>query len=361
MSGIRLLAILLVVVLQSCKTESIIIWQIGQCDNSAAEFALAPNGYQQFIEKDFGWEDKFFLIGTSENKTDWPYVLPGTSDNWGGTWGTSGWRSSTLNILFGVDKLPKSGDWKFTVDILDCNSEDLPLLKITINGKSWKYRIPAFNGNHVIDEPLADSSEYIIEIPIPKDLITKGGNEINLTTLEGSWLKFDQLKLEGPGRVVLTENKQVYLRGVKAADYEIQTGEGTAQPLLIDIQHLSDTPGLRVVLDGENIFAETVEVGRYTFEAPMAAVTSTLNSDYEIWVDGSKIQSGKVKRSPQKVITPAGYVNTIMGIQVFTVNVEGQGRISSKYWINMKYANPQEKQDYLEKLKSIIGFIPSMD
>ena len=313
MGAIKLLAVFLVVALQSCKTENIIIWQIGEGDNSESEFALAPNNYHQFIEKDFGWEDKFFLIGTSDSKTDWPYVIPGTSDTWGGTGGTSGWRSSTLNILFGVDQLPKSGEWKLTVDILDCNSKNLPLLKVTINGRSWKYRIPAFNGNHVIDEQPADSLEYIIEIPIPKDLITKGGNEINLTTLEGSWLKFDQLKLEGPGNVVLTENKQVYLRGIEAADYEIKTGAGIVQPLLIDIQHLSDTPDLMVVLNGEKIFSETVEIGRYIFEAPMPAVTSTLNSDYEIWVDDTIIQSGKVKRTPRKIISPAGYVNTLMG------------------------------------------------
>jgi len=311
--GIKFAALFIVVLLQSCKTEKIIIWQIGECDNSASEFALAPHEYQQFIANDFGWEDKYFLICSSNTKTDWPYVIPGTSDTWGGTWGTSGWRSSTLNILFGVDKLPKSGEWKLTIDILDCNSENLPLFKVIINGKSWKYRIPAFNLNNTLDKQPADSSEYLIEIPIPEGLITKGGNEINLTTLEGSWLKFDCVKLGGPDKVVLTENKQVYFRSVKSADYEIKAGEGTAQPLLIDIEHLSGTPELIVVLDGEKIFTETVETGRYIFEAPMPAVTSSVNSEYEIWVDSTKTNSGKVTRTPQKEISPAGYVNTKIG------------------------------------------------
>ena len=310
---IELLAVFLVFFSLSSKAENIVVWQIGVSDNSDSEFALAPNGYEQFILNDFGWEDRYFLIGSSNAKTDWPYIIPGTSDTWGGTWGTSGWRSSTLNILFGIDKLPKSGEWKLTVDILDCNSEDLPLFKVVINGQSWKYRIPAFNKNKLIDELPADSSEYLIEIPIPNGLITKGGNEINLTTLEGSWLKFDNIRLEGPGKVELTQSKQVYLRSIKLADYEIKTEEGTAQPLLIDIQHLSGTPDLSVLLDGEKIFSETVETGRYTFEVPMPAVTSTLNSDYEIWVDGVEIESGKITRTRQKVISPAGYVNTKIG------------------------------------------------
>ncbi len=111
---IELLAVFLVFFFLSSKAENIVVWQIGESDNSDSEFALAPNGYEQFILNDFGWEDKYFLIGSSIAKTDWPYIIPGTSDTWGGTWGTSGWRSSTLNILFGIDKLPKSGDWKLT-------------------------------------------------------------------------------------------------------------------------------------------------------------------------------------------------------------------------------------------------------
>ena len=124
----------------SCTSQNITIWQIGENDNSDKEFALSPNEYSRFIEKDFGWEDKYYLIGTSDVNTDWPYILPGTSDTWGGTWGTSGWRSSTLNILFGVDRVSDNGKYKLTIDILDCNSDDLPLFKVTVNGKAWKYR-----------------------------------------------------------------------------------------------------------------------------------------------------------------------------------------------------------------------------
>ncbi len=313
MRRIPLLLLLTAIFFNSCTVNTKVVWQIGESDNSAAEFALAPNDYQNYIANDFGWEDKYFLIGISDSKKDWPYIIPGTSDSWGGTWGTSGWRSSTLTILFGIDKLPKSGDWKLIVDILDCNSEDLPLFKVSINGKSWKYRIPAINENNTIDGEIAAASEYLIEIPVPKDLIKKGGNEINLTTLEGSWLKFDQVKLEGPERVRLTENNQVYLRSVEAADYEIDNGNEKAQPLLVDVEHLSGTPDLEVILDGKKIVNETIEKKRYTFEAPMPAVASTVKSKYEVWVDGIKIQSGKVQRGPKKLITPAGYVDTKIG------------------------------------------------
>ena len=122
--------------------ENKVIWQIGENNNSGSEFALAPNGYAKFIENDFGWEDKYFLIGTSDIKNNWPYIIPGTSDSRGGTDANSGRRSSVLNILFGLKNMEQSGDWKLTIDILVCNPKDLPLLKVTVNGTSWKYRIP---------------------------------------------------------------------------------------------------------------------------------------------------------------------------------------------------------------------------
>lgn len=55
---------------QSCKPESRIIWQIGETNNSFSEFALSPNKYGQYIDVDFGWEDRYFLIGTSDEKND---------------------------------------------------------------------------------------------------------------------------------------------------------------------------------------------------------------------------------------------------------------------------------------------------
>ena len=82
------------------------IWSIGTPDGSAAEFALAPDGYRKFLAKDFGYEDKYFLIGVSDPSADFPYVLPGPTDTWGGTWPTSGWRTHQVTILFDLDKKP---------------------------------------------------------------------------------------------------------------------------------------------------------------------------------------------------------------------------------------------------------------
>ncbi|WP_321310491.1 GH92 family glycosyl hydrolase [Marinifilum fragile] len=313
MKKIAFFTLLASLFISACTQDKQILWQLGENDNSCAEFALAPDGYKDYIANDFGWEDKYFLIGKSDAKKDWPYIIPGISDTWGGTWGTAGWRSSTLNILFGIESLPKRGDWKLTVDILDCNSKDLPLFKITVNGTSWKYSIPEISKNSSIDTLPENPSEYLIEIPLPADLIRKGGNQISMTTLQGSWLKFDQIKLEAPGDATLITDNKVHLRSVKAAEYELDIEGKSFQPLLVDVEHLQVKPKLTVILDNKDIFSETVEQGRYEFEAPMPAVKSRKESSYEIWADGVKIQAGEVIRSAQKKRTPAEYVDSRMG------------------------------------------------
>lgn len=298
---------------QSCRTENRIIWQIGDADNNTREFALAPGNYKQFLQNDFGWEDRFFLIGKSNHRTDFPYILPGPADAWGGTWSTSGWRSHSLNILFGIEKLPTNGKWKLVVDLQDSNSEEPPVFKITVNGKSSKIEVPAGSLTNSIDDTTASGNEFIIEIPVEENWLKKGGNEINLTTLQGSWLKFDQVRLEGPGNIRLIETSDVFLRNVDVAKYEIETENGKFQPLLIDVEHLSGISELSAFLDGKEIFKEKVESGRYIFEAPMPAVETAKKSKYEIRINDKKVQSGKIERTPRKLISPAEYADTKMG------------------------------------------------
>ncbi len=96
-----------------------ILWAIGKADNSAAEFALAPDGYKQFLANDFGYEDKYYIIGVSNPKADFPYVLPGPADTWGGTWPTSGWRTHQVNVLFDLDKNADKDGYALELDLAD--------------------------------------------------------------------------------------------------------------------------------------------------------------------------------------------------------------------------------------------------
>ena len=139
----KIFIILLIISLNYYPASAHTIWSIGKKDNSAAEFALSPKGYMDFLKNDFGWDDRSYIIGLSNEKKDWPYVLPGPADTWGGTSGTAGIRTHVLNILFRLNKPPLNGAFKLVIDVLDAQDKIPPYLKVTVNGKSWKFAVPA--------------------------------------------------------------------------------------------------------------------------------------------------------------------------------------------------------------------------
>ncbi len=313
--------------LYSCTTENEIIWQIGNDDNSAAEFSLAPDKFERFIENDFGWEDKYYLVGLSEPENDFPYVLPGPVDTWGGTWPTSGWRTNEINILFGTDDIRANADYKLVFKLTGFSKKFLPLVKISVNNQIEKIQLeaegfdlalqpnPRHKESYTDNAPISGSSDTTLitfAIPVKRNILKPGGNRISVTVLEGSWIMFDYIALEGPN-TKLEEPGKAFVRKVEPANYEVQTETGNAQPLLIDVEHLTGMPVLEILLDGKMIFSETIETGRYVFEAPMPAVSANRTSKYKVLIDGKRVQSGKIQRSPEMAVTPAGYASTMMG------------------------------------------------
>ncbi|HEY4154111.1 MAG TPA: glycoside hydrolase domain-containing protein, partial [Puia sp.] len=305
------------------------IWSIGKADHSAAEFALAPDGFKDFVGHDFGYEDKFFLVGFSKEKNDFPYVLPGPVDTWGGTWPTAGWRTNEVNILFGVQDLPSNGDYKLIIRLSDYAKKFLPLLKVQINDQDERIQLDA-PGYDVAGQPrprqnepyvdsaalkgdLSSATPRTLEIPIKAGVIRRGGNRVCITVVQGSWIKFDEVGLEGPGAVHLRTPGQMFVRSVKPADYELETNGKKGQPLLVNVQYLKGSPQLSVALDDKIIFKENVEKGNYVFEALMPAVTASRRSRYKILENGKLLEEGIVERSRQKLQTLADYVDTRMG------------------------------------------------
>ncbi|HMF73075.1 MAG TPA: polysaccharide lyase family protein, partial [Flavitalea sp.] len=284
--------------------QSKVIWEIGASDNKPSGLALAPSEYKRFLEHDFGWEDRYFLIGYSKPEKDFPYVLPGPKDKWGGTAPTSGIRSHTLNILFGIETVSASDSFKLLVDLAGYQSNIPPLFKVTVNGKSITIQLPRNNYNRLVPDSLSLNEEYVIKAPVPPGTLHPGGNEARLTSLDGSWLVFDNVRLEGNGAVTLKTPLTVFVREAKAANYEVSGDGKRFQPLLVDVEHLTGKPVMSVRLDGNQVFKETVETGRYQFEVPMPTVSKPTESKYEILSDGQVIGTGIVKRTAQK---PASY------------------------------------------------------
>src|SRR5690606_18920083 len=108
-----------------------------------------------------------------------------------------------------------------------------PLIKISINNQSVKYQLtatgydPGRQKRPSLNEPPGDTlsitgnlkraTPRLIEIPVEKGIIKKGGNCVTIEVLEGSWILFDNLRLEGsPLRTVKPGN--AFVRDVKPAD-----------------------------------------------------------------------------------------------------------------------------------------------
>lgn len=295
-----------------CGTQPKTVWEIGVKNNSTSDLALGSAGYKQFLEEDFGYEDRYFLIGKSVADLDFPYVIPGPDDTWGGTWSTSGWRTHEINILFGVSKLKANTQFNFVIDLYDA-SPKRSLLKVTINDlQSEKFELKGQFEESLTGEGGSPAGQTIT-IPVNRDVIRKGGNRITLTVLEGSWLLFDAVRMEASRPVTLEQPDKAFIRDIYPCNYEIAIEGNRFQPLLVDVEHLEGRPSLSVELDGETIHRTQIDTARYQLEAPMSAVASPVISKYNILVDGRSVAKGQVSRSPQRLHTPADYVDTKMG------------------------------------------------
>jgi len=313
MKNINLMVMLFLLTTAAINAQKQLIWNIGNSDNSSNEFALSNGDYEKFLEYDFGWEDQFFLIGTSNEKKDFPFVLPGAYDYWGGTSGLAGIRPHEINILFGIKDEPDKNSYELIVDILDCNTETPPLLKVSVNGISWKFKLDKGQNDDALKGENKNTKEQLIRIPISSNTLKKGGNQVQLTILEGSWLVFDQVRLEAAHGASLLKAEKAFVRNVEVGSYEILKGNKRFQPLLIDLQHLTGRPKIEVDLDEKNIFKEVLENGRAQYEVPMPSVKSSKKSSYVVKVDGKEIEKGQITRSPYKLNTLSNYVDTKIG------------------------------------------------
>ena len=303
------------------------LWSIGEADAKPDGFALAPDGFRDFIENDFGYEDKYFLIEHSVPDEDFSYALPGPVDTWGGTWPTSGWRTHFVNILFELEEVSDKRDYCLVVDLADYSKTFLPLVKISVNGHDTKIQIEA-EGHDIatqrkpgLMEPVTDTlslsgdyskaTPYRIELGIDGQSLKKGGNEICITILEGSWIIFDRVALYGKGKV--GHPSGIFVRNIESAGYEIETDGKRFQPLIVDVEHLDGRPDMTVLLDGKRIYSAVIEKGRYQIEVPMPAVNKVHKSRYEVMCGDRCIAKGTAVRSPEHLQTLADYVDTRIG------------------------------------------------
>ena len=218
------------------------LWQIGEPDHSGAEFALAPTNYGSFLQW-FGSPDHAYYVGLSP-ASDWPYVLPGPLDGWGGSSGNGRWdQMNTLPIGFTLEQVPATGQCALIVDLCDTRLGKPPRLRVTVNGQPFDRDLePGGSEKSLVGDWQAGKAQTV-RVEFPVSLLRAGYNEIALRSTKGSWMVFDDLRFEAPAGTRLASPAGAVIRSVTAAPYAVSPGRKTPATIRIEVFRAWAGPG----------------------------------------------------------------------------------------------------------------------
>jgi hypothetical protein len=289
------------------------LWQIGLPDGNDAEFALAPDGYHQFHD------DAFFVVGASEAKQDWPYVQPGPGDAW------AGGRPHTFTVLFGLRSMPSPGTCRLAFKLLDTHYGAPPKLQIQVNGRRFEKSLSAGAGDESINGQPAKGRPCPFDITFPSDLLHAGDNDIQITTVSGSWLLYDWLGLETPAGAELgTVASRTVVANVQAVR-ALQEKDGQAmQPVLVTLRHFGDPQAMTVRAESAAPVALTLASGEQTVEIALPAVRQETTRQVTVEVGGQPMAVRNVTLKPVRPLTiyVLPHSHTDIGYTEIQTNIE---------------------------------------
>lgn len=265
------------------------LWQIGKADHNNAEFALAPNGYGGFQA------DGYFLVGESDARRDWPYVQPGPDDGWGGGAG----QPHTFSVVFGLKQSPGPGECRLQLGLLDTQSVSPPRLRIQVNGQPFERALPKGAGDESINGQPAKGRPYELTVPFPANLLQVGDNEIQITTLSGSWLLYDWLGLETPAGAELTKPKsRTFVDRVEPVPAVQEKTGRLFQPIRVTLRHFGEAGEISVQLDGVELDRVPLKTGSQSIEVLAPAVSQATPGTLAIVAGGQTLASQAVTLQP---------------------------------------------------------------
>lgn len=266
------------------------LWQIGAADNQNAEFALAPQGYQQFKD------DGFFVVNRSDPKTDWPYVHPGPADGWAGN------RRHTFTVVFALSTLPAAGECRLVVDLLDTQGGQPPRLRAEINGRPFETDLPPGAGDASVFGDPSRGREHVWRVSFPADLLRTGDNEVALTTLNGSWMLYDAVWLETPaGAALAPETPGTRLVRVEAPSVWLKDGEQAVQPLNVTLRHIGDEAEVAVRVNDREVAQRRLKHGLHLIEVRAPAAEGSQVVSVTVSSAGRPAGSTNLTLTPPKI------------------------------------------------------------
>ncbi len=285
------------------------LWQIGTPDRNTTDLALGPNGYRQFRQ------DAAFWVGRSKARTDWPYVHPGPTDVW------AGGRRHTFTVLFGLSSLPAPTETcRLRLVLVDTHSRVPPVLVVRLNGQTlWSRRLPRGGSDESVFGDPRRGVARTVSVVVPASALKLGVNQLDLETVEGSWLLYDAVVFEAPTSVQLAapsdrstfvldaSSPPVLFRGSDASSSEHTSPENAVQSPLRQLVSCS------VVRFGPPVEAELVltglpggavrsrqrlEPGRQTLSVRVPAVSEPVQVTVEVRTDGQTAGRASLELKP---------------------------------------------------------------
>jgi alpha-mannosidase len=283
----RVLSLLLLAALTCTAAGTKTLWQIGTKDGNNAEFALAPSGYSHFAD------DGFFVVGLSDSKTAWPYLHPGPADSWAGS------RPHTFSVLFGVESAVSQGSCRLVLDMIDTHSLAVPTLRVEVNGQAFERKLPAGASDASIlgDPAVGRACQIMVEFPAA--LLRTGNNEINLTSIAGSWFLYDSLALETPAAVEASAVKELTaLISARPMPGIVERGGKSYQRIATSIMHAGAPKEVSIRLGKDEMQRVQLKEGVQSVEVLAPAVNSVCRTICSLVADGRTLSSQRVTMVP---------------------------------------------------------------
>jgi len=287
-----------------------LFWQIGIVDNSAAEFALFPDNFNDFVPEGFGNENYFFTVGESIESKNWPFVLPGPRDNFAGYSYWAGVALHKLPIFFELKKIPSEGVVTLLVDILEVSTTVPPLFRAYVNGKPYNYQLQAGRSGTTPDNLMVN--KQVVEFCFDVRELKNGINEIVFQNMTGSWCAFDAIRLRGPEAVQVIKAGNTIIRSVEFADFEMDVKSKKVQPLLVELLKREGMSSITVVVDDDEI-SKDFSPGHSILEFYFPAVETEKDSDVKIYLDNQLKYENRQRRFPANKVELSHYVDQFMG------------------------------------------------
>lgn len=267
-----------------------VLWEIGVADNDTQEFALGRAGHEGYSQRFAA--GAMYVVGHSEAKKGFPYIQPGPADVWAGS------RRHTLAILFAVKGRAK-GACELLVDFVDTHSTVPPKLEVKLNEAAVVHQTPKGAGDASAYGQVDKGREYVMRVPLDAQALRAGNNTLTITSLDGSWVLYDYLRLTAPAGVEAAAiERMTAVQEVFTRPYLVRREGKLYQPVLASVTHAGDPVEAEVVADRGLAQGHRLVSGLQVIEGLVPAVQGPTQVGVRVEVGGEVLAEKNVALTP---------------------------------------------------------------